>query len=62
MLLWESRGLVFIYMPILICYPVLIVLAQNYIVHGIKIILVTIQTDYLDEGFSNQGSCLKLGS
>jgi len=62
MLLWESRALVFDYMPGLICYPVLIVLAQTYIVHGIKIILVTIQTDYLDEGFSNQGSCLKLGS
>jgi len=42
--------------------PCLIVLAQTFIVHGIKIVLVTIQTDYLDEGFSKQGSCLKLGS
>jgi len=62
MLLWESRGLVFDYMPRLICYPVLIVLAQTFIVNGIKIILVTVQTDYLDEGFSHQGPYLKLGS
>jgi len=53
---------VFDYMQIMISYPVLIVLAQTFIVHGIKIILVTVQTDYLDEGFSNQGSYLKLGS
>jgi len=62
MLLWESRGLVFNCMPRLICYPGLIVLAHTFIVHGIKIILVTVQSDYLDEEFSNQVSCLKLGS
>ena len=50
------------YMPRLTGYPVLIVLAQTCIVHGIKIVLMTVQTDYLDEGFSKQGSRLKLGS
>jgi hypothetical protein len=62
MLLWESSSLVLDYMPRLICYPVLIVLAQTFIIHGIKIVLVTIQTDYSDEGFSKQGSSLRLGS
>jgi hypothetical protein len=42
MLMWESRGLVFDYMLRMKLYPVLTVLAQTFIVHGIKIMLVTI--------------------